>query len=187
MDKLEHLSVDLETLGTEPGAVITQIGVSAFAADHTLRVTLNFRIDPQSALDHGLHVSWSTISWWLQQAEKPRVDMAKQEGMALAVALIELRRFVHSNCTEDVKVWGNGAGFDITLLEAAYRMCGLGKKIPWAFRNVRDMRTLMALVPSSLRVSPTVEHDAMYDADAQALSIQNALAWLALEPPRPAI
>lgn len=175
------LSVDLETLGTEPGAVITQIGLCAFntrpqsSGDATTVATL-IHVDPQSCMDKGMHVSWSTLSWWLQQADKPRELMAISKGYNLVPALFKVNNFIAENMHERFRPWGNGATFDVTLLNEAYRVCRL--PVPWQFRDIRDMRTLYDLAPCRHieRSVPMVEHNAMDDATAQAEFIRKCIS-----------
>ena len=169
------LSIDLETLGTKAGCVITQIGLTAFDAeadDNYNTVSTLIHVDPQSALDFGMHVSWSTIAWWLQQNETARVGMATAKGHRLDNAVNDTTEFVKTNCADRVRVWGNGATFDVTLLEAAYDL--IKWPVPWQFRDVRDIRTIYGLKPCANIERPlaTVEHDAMADAIAQAKLVQ---------------
>jgi len=67
-------------------------------------------------------------------------------------------------------VWGNGATFDISILEAAYRQRGI--PIPWAFWNIRDVRTIAALAWPHVKKDHTefvgVPHRALDDAKHQA-------------------
>lgn len=175
--KFTDLSIDLETLGTEPGCVITQIGLSAFDANSFNGETHNtvsalIHVHPQNCIDLGMHVSWSTISWWLIQDQAAREKMAKATGNLLIGACQETTSFIRDNCGPRVKAWGNGATFDVSLLSEAYRVAGL--PVPWEFRDVRDIRTLYDLKPCAniVRPKPVVEHDAMYDAVAQAHLVQ---------------
>lgn len=167
------VSIDLETLGTATGSVITQIGLCAFNAqgyDGGSSATL-IRVDPQSAIDAGFTVSWATISWWLQQSESARLSMASCEGRSIRLALHDMENWFSQWCVPDFRVWGHGATFDIGLLENA--LTRLGLPIPWSYRNVRDLRTLAALAPEVEKPAPHVEHTAMEDAVAQAHRIQN--------------
>lgn len=167
--------IDLETLGTAPGSVITQIGLCAFSPrdeNPTVKST-RIRIDPQSALDIGLKVSWATISWWLVQDYQARQVMASGEGaLNIAVALVAASNWIKENADERVNVWGNGSSFDITLLEVAYNKCGL--PLPWHYRNIRDQRTLTYLGPvmDLEHARPLVAHDAEEDAIAQAMTVR---------------
>jgi len=72
-------------------------------------------------------------------------------------------------------IWGNGATFDVSMLENAYRMLEL--PIPWMFWDVRDVRTIVQLaaaLPTSRRVEKCdvpfigVPHRADDDAVHQA-------------------
>jgi hypothetical protein len=185
MANFTDLSVDLETLGTEPGAVITQIGLGAFNTrpiltthDKTGLEIAGQRIDvdPQSCLAVGMHVAWATISWWLQQEDEARESMARSHGHNIAVALHEVNNFIKNQMADDFKIWGNGATFDVTLLNEAYRKCYF--PVPWKFRNIRDMRTLVAVTPGDKIMwgVAKVAHDAMADAVAQAETIRSCFA-----------
>lgn len=175
------LMIDLETLGTAPGSVITQIGLCAFDAEtESATVAKRIDIDPQSCLDYGMHVSWDTIKWWLQQNEEARICMAFAVGYPLSSALVKTIEFIEAYCAKDVRVWGNGSCFDVVLLEDAFRRRRetVVGGVPWGFRNIRDMRTLAALFPGVERVKPRIAHDACADAQAQALTVQKYYAAL---------
>lgn len=170
------VSIDLETLGVRPGSVITQIGLCAFNR-RTGGTTSSTKIvvDPQSMIDAGFFIDWSTVSWWLKQNEAARVAMADQIGKPISGALYAVGDWFveHFGCDKKTYcVWGHGSGFDCTQLEIAFQKLGL--PVPWDFRQVRDLRTLIDLEPASAvaRPVPRVEHDAMDDAIAQAEWIQ---------------
>jgi DNA polymerase III epsilon subunit-like protein len=167
------ISFDLETLGVDPGCVITQIGACAFDADNIAaeRQTFNVFVDPQSCLDIGMTIKWSTIAWWFVQPDAARQAMITKETAHIAKALDTLRRWIAAvSDPKAVRVWGHGATFDISLLEDAYRRCGM--PTPWFYRNVRDLRTLRALAPDDLVLAaPSAEltaHIAVNDAVMQA-------------------
>ena len=48
-----------------------------------------------------------------------------------------------SDVESDLRIWGNGAGFDNTLLRQAYEVNS--REVPWAFRHDRCFRTLRGL------------------------------------------
>ena len=69
--------------------------------------------------------------------------------------------------------WGQGYGFDYTILEDLYK--SVGRPIPWNFWQVRDSRTLFGL----LREDPRKKiqnnlHNAYADAYYQSKAIQIA-------------
>ena len=185
MPNFTDLSVDLETLGTEPGAVITQIGLAAFNSRPVITtrdksgleiVGDRIDVDPQSCLDAGMHASWSTISWWLTQDAEARESMARQIGLDIHTALGRVDNFIAGQMGSHFKVWGNGATFDISLLNEMYRIDN--RKVPWQFRNIRDMRTLIAVTTEDkiLWGVAKVAHSAMHDAIAQAETIRSCFA-----------
>ena len=181
MPNFTDLSVDLETLGTEPGAVITQIGLAAFNArpnNEAEREIMGqlIHVDPQSCLNLGMHVSWSTISWWLTQDDEARKGMALAMGIPVSEALDLVDRTAQIGMVERFRVWGNGATFDVTLLNELYRISC--RKVPWQFRDVRDMRTLVDITPED-KIKwgvAKVAHNAMHDAIAQAQTIRSCFA-----------
>lgn len=187
MKQYTDLMIDLETLGTAPGSVITQIGLCAFnSRDPSEGAEFEgalIHVNPQSCLDLGMSVSWSTIQWWLQQDEAARMTMARPAvSCSLPDALEQLDQFILRSMAMGFFVWGNGSGFDVTLIEVAYRACN--RAVPWSYRNVRDQRTLVNLAPCfSLKFpKPKVAHDAREDAIAQALAVSLCIA--AIEQPR---
>jgi hypothetical protein len=79
-------------------------------------------------------------------------------------------------------VWGNGATMDISLTEEAYKFGGYGLTVPWAFRNIRDMRTIVDaadhVCPGFQSCVPQVgtAHNALDDAKYQAMRIAECFA-----------
>jgi exodeoxyribonuclease VIII len=68
-------------------------------------------------------------------------------------------------------MWGNGATFDISMLEDAYRQYEI--EIPWKFWNVRDCRTVLDMYESirggfNKTVNRQGAHNALDDAKFQA-------------------
>ena len=146
MKNLGHLMLDLETMGNKSNAVIVSIGAVEFDIE-TGELGKEFyeRIDLQSCLDVGLIVNGSTLYWWLQQSEAARNEICKK-GNDLRSALVLFNTFmIFENDFKDIQIWGNGARFDIGILEDAYTALKLGT--PWNFRNERDVRTLVSFAP----------------------------------------
>jgi exodeoxyribonuclease VIII len=177
------VSIDLETLGTKPGSVITQIGLCAFnrrpqSGGEASKASTLIRVSPQSCLDVGMKIDWDTVAWWLKQDEAPRLAMAEQKGVHINSALMAVGDFFaeHNVAYKGMCVWGHGCGFDCTQLEIAFNYCNL--PVPWDFRKVRDLRTLIDLKPAVqvTRPTPAMAHNAMDDATAQAEWIQKLTA-----------
>lgn len=169
-----HLMIDLETLSTSSTAAITQIGLAPFVLDRgdVARGGIRIDVDPQSCIDLGLAVDWPTMYWWLNQSDAARKSLpAPGKGLPLQDALRETSAYVQSLNAKRLFVWSNGATFDIPILAHAYRVSGL--TAPWRYDHARDTRTIQMLAPSAKRPQPKVKHDALQDARAQAVWVQN--------------
>lgn len=141
----DHVMLDLETMGNKSNSAIVSIGAVEFDIE-TGETGREFYkvVDLQSCLDAGLIVNGSTVMWWLQQDKAAR-ELVLQESMEIALVLFHLDRWF-SECIQGFKIWGNGARFDIGILEDAYVKAGY-KEMPWGFRGERDLRTLVAFAP----------------------------------------
>jgi len=158
--------LDLETMGNKSNAAIVSIGAVEFnmITGETGRVFYEV-IDLQSCLDVGLKVNGSTIYWWMQQDQKARERICG-EGIEISEALRRFNIWMQ-DCVEKVRVWGNGARFDIGILEDAYVATGIA--IPWYFRSERDVRTLVSFAPHVKDQMPFegVYHDPVDDCKHQ--------------------
>lgn len=168
----DHFSIDLETLGTRYDAPIISIGVVQFDPDIAKHGETFYReIDIDSAVRAG-RVSGSTLGWWMTQEKKARdVFEPKDHKVSLATALEELQRWMRGLSADPI-VWGNGATFDISILEYAYDHGAVGLKEAWAFYNIRDMRTAVDLAGFNNGSWPFLRsgtrHNALDDAAYQA-------------------
>lgn len=161
-----HLMLDLETMGNKSNAVMVSIGAVEFDMK-TGKLGREFyeRVDIQSCLDAGLIVNGSTITWWLKQNETARHEIAKG-GLPLVDVLHNFCDYM-AKLNQDVQVWGNGARFDIGILEDSYEAVHL--KSPWDFRGERDVRTLVSLRPKfkSTTVFDGIHHYPISDCKHQ--------------------
>ena len=168
----DHFSIDLETLGTRYNAAILSIGVQQFdIGTGKLGETFYREIDLDSAIKAG-KVTGSTLAWWALQGDAAKRVFGSNGKTPLSVALEELRTWMRKKATNP-KVWGNGASFDISILEHAYDNGAVGLKEPWQYTNIRDMRTIM----DYCLVKPKREgthHNALDDAKYQAQCIAAA-------------
>jgi len=137
--------LDLETMGKRAGCAIVSIGAIEFDLE-TGEMGRKFYepVDLQSCLNVGLFVEASTIYWWMMQNEEARKELCKP-AVSIQNVLVAFTSFLH--CLGDFQLWGNGASFDMSILEAAYFAIGLGEILPWKFRNERDVRTLVSFAP----------------------------------------
>lgn len=158
---LGHIMVDIETLGTRPGDAILSIGAALISTDKIIS-TFYVTVDSESCKALGMRAQKSTLEWWGKQSPEVRAAAFKGE-LSLHSALRQLQLWIPPG---DVCVWGNGAGFDVPLLEAAYRAAKM--EIPWKFWNARCYRTVAAMHPTEKPPREGVHHNALDDAVFQA-------------------
>lgn len=166
--KFQHLMIDLETLGTAPNAPVVAIGAVYFDPDTgTLGDEFDGAIDVEDALRYG-RMSGSTLKWWLGQSDAARQKVVR--GRHPAVKVFEAFETFCRKHGDRVQPWGNGASFDITILEYAFGRI-LEREAPWKFWNVRDCRTIKALADGIVQYLDPLEgtaHNAIDDARHQA-------------------
>jgi hypothetical protein len=181
--KRHQVAIDLETLGKKADSILLAIGAVAICelTGERHRFYCGTRVSSQPERTK----VQSTIDWWGKQSPAAReaFDFAFTDDCpTLTEALGGLADWVKAlRATGEVFVWGNGANFDLAMLEHAFQ--GLADFVPWDFRNTRDMRTLYDLTKRlglQVRVDRVgTHHHALDDADYQA---QLVLASLRLLP-----
>ena len=130
-----NLMIDLETLGKTPDAQIISIAAVEFNK-YTGEVGDQFTywIDSSDWGKNGRVIDGETVAWWLEQSEGARNALkcpyCNCHG-SLIDGLCELEKFYneHNNPYswgndahgDKLVVWGNGATFDISMLENSYR------------------------------------------------------------------
>jgi exodeoxyribonuclease VIII len=177
---MHEVMIDLETMGTGPGAAILAIGAVAMDFDSlTLGQTWYTTIDLGSSVQIGGVIDASTVLWWLKQSDEARAAVTRGER-SIHEALIQLSIFLQTVAEgKRPHIWGNGATFDNVILRTAYQRLSLDP--PWDYRGDRCFRTMRAMYPQVPKVEPVVEHNALDDARAQATQLLNILKYARVE------
>jgi len=165
MKNYKHIMLDLETMSTQPNAAIVAIGAVVMDFETgELGPTFYEKVHLESSMEAGGDVSGSTVDWWLQQSPEAQAELSLNR-IGLQEALSKFYTWL-SLIGEQVKVWGNGAGFDNVVLRQAYE--SIGKKTPWYFRDDMCYRTLKAMHPEIKEDERQgVFHNALHDAEHQ--------------------
>lgn len=175
---MKDFSIDLETMGTMPYSALIAIGVQQFdRRSGNMGETFEITISPTDCVRQGLRMDPHTVMWWMGQSDEARAPFVAGGGATLHYALGALDGYLSkagfdgSSC-----VWGNGSGFDINLLEDAYR--AIDARIPWKFWQARDVRTAVDLMrlDKALYRHDGVHHNALDDARNQARMVIDATA-----------
>ena len=171
---MEHVMVDLETLGTRPGSVIFALGAVFFHPVAGLGEEFYQVIDVASSCVAGLSGDAGAMSFWKRASPEARTEYDKAFsglGRPLTEVLNGFGGWL-DDCGPGkklVQVWGNGAAFDNAILAEAYKRAGVG--LPWEFHNDRCFRTLKNLSVVNPALKPRFEgtpHHALHDAKHQA-------------------
>lgn len=173
----DHLMLDIESLDTEPGAVILSIGAVEFdiVTGETGRQFYE-SIDLQSSIDAGFKVNANTLKWWMEQPSDATFRAFNSENpLSIEVALGKFNDFCHG---ENYQVWGNGSTMDNSIVK--YAMYEVGLEPQWNYWNDRDLRTIVMLDPTYKKeeVFAGVPHDPVHDCLHQIKYLCNTIKSL---------
>lgn len=165
----KRIMIDLETLGTGSSSVILSIGAVEFDYIEGLGAEFYVNVNVDTCLEAGLKIDGDTLMWWMRQDHAARSALGTNE-VTLERALRDL---TDKFDWDGAEVWCNGLAFDLPILESAYR--ATKQQVPWEYWNARDYRTLKNEMEYNafkrLEVAPAVKHNALCDAQAQALTL----------------
>ena len=174
--------VDLETLGTTADAVIVSMGAVAFNLETGTvalgdeRATFYTVLDIESQPRR--HISGDTLAWWMHQSDDARMVFDRknpvQHHFPARTALGALEAWVRqivlvANAqAKDLRVWSNGADFDLPIILHACRTFNVTP--PWPAYAGRCYRTFKNLPGARAVVMQRTgtHHNALDDAIDQA-------------------
>lgn len=178
--KMNHVMIDIETLGKVPYCVILSIGAVEFDMNSSSTgKTFYKKISLDSMLKAGLLVDSSTILWWMGQSDEARKEFTGKSGyVSIQNALNEFTKYFKS-LDKDVSVWANSPGFDCNHIQEAYELV-LGGEAPWRYNQPRDCRTLFSIYPERAPVKSGIAHNALDDCMWQIENLRLAVKGLGL-------
>lgn len=164
---MNDVMVDLETMGTGPNAAIIAIGAVEFdAARGKVGSSFYEVVSLESSVTNGGAIDPGTVMWWLSQSDEARKAVCAH-GEHINLVLVRFSQWLGQRAIrDDLRLWGNGAGFDNVVLESAYRSAQL--PCPWHFWNNRCYRTVKGMHPGVKAVRTGTHHNALDDAITQA-------------------
>jgi hypothetical protein len=134
-----NLMLDFETLGTTPDTVVLSLGAVLFNNDGSYVKSEYFKLNVQDQIDKGRKVNIDTVNWWYNQSRESRKVLQPDKwDLSIERFKIEFNAFLIKNKVknESLIVWGNGATFDVSIIENIFSY-----NVPWKFWNVRCYRT----------------------------------------------
>lgn len=168
--KFFDLMVDIECMGLPPSGALLSIGAVFFDLHtQTLGPTFLRTVNLATAVRDGGTMTPSTVIWWLGQSDEARKGV-RFGGQDVRTVLADFSTWIEETCRhEDVRPWGNSAGFDLTIVSGAYQRAGM--PTPWYWTQERCFRTVRNLYPQ-VAYNPeekgTGAHNALADAEFQA-------------------
>lgn len=169
--------VDIETISTKPNAAIVAIGACEFDME-TGKTGRRFytNIDWKSNQGYGRSVDLNTIKWWMKQSDAARMALLEGETATLPSAMLKFALF-YKECG-NLPIWSH-ANFDEQILRNAFEAVDI--VTPWHFRDIRDIRTLMGMLPRGTDIPGKREgthHNALDDALFQCQYVSQAHRFL---------
>ncbi len=179
---LPHAMIDFETLNTKNRPAVLSLGAVRFnpftKEDPFDPFYIRFEIDHQFEL--GRTYSEDTIAWWERQDPDIRAEAMDpgEDRVTIEEGVKKFHKWYWNKCEG---IWGNGAIFDVAILEDLYDM--VGQTYSWQYYHVRCARTVFNQGIDPKRTGNDL-HNALADAYDQALGIQNVYAELGIESER---
>jgi hypothetical protein len=168
-----HLMLDFETLNDRPDSAVLSLGAVILTAEKGIVAEKEWIFSLDEQFKARSSVSAATLLWWLEK-EKAAQDIFKKtqtHGISMRIFLMEFSEWLRPY---DVRVWGNGASFDVPIIENILHRGN--QKIPWKFWNVRCYRTLKILYGIEKGIERRgTHHNALDDARYQATCLYNFL------------
>lgn len=169
--------IDIETLGNDFTTTVLSVGAVAFNSDGIIGEYIA-NLDYFEQLRMGRTTTKDTVEWWKKQKPEAKgVFAPDSKQLSVADFLVDFEEFIDMNLTEvgelrdQLKVWGNGANFDIVIMEDLWKQHhNQGRSgIPWKFWNVWCFRTFNHVTKcKDLVKREGIHHNALDDAIFQA-------------------
>ena len=173
-----HAMIDLETLSTNPNAVILTVGGVKFDPLTQMKPyeEMYFRVDVNTQTELGRDVMQDTVDWWSKQPKEISDEAFSDDNrMGLQDMIKKINKF---SVGVDV-FWCQGPLFDYAILQDIYKQ--LGHPVPWQYWQIRDSRTLFSLVPRDVNEKRQGLHNALEDCFFQAKKVQKIYRQLGLQ------
>lgn len=184
----EHVMVDIETLGTNPGCVILTLGAIPFDLETGEMGDSFYRaINPVTAQSEGLTIEAETVCWWLKTAKHGHEEAVSGEKYT-EYALLDFFQWWEGLSTAKY-FWCHGAPFDEPIIRTAWYQLHIYQgrvpiaSIPWDRRDIRDTRTLLWLGGVDIaKASEDKDHNALVDCRRQIEGIVKAYQKVQAQP-----
>lgn len=174
--------IDLETLGVEPDSAVLTLGAIKFdpfsdAEPHD-PLYLKANLEEQTEV-YGRSIDDNTLAWWAKQPQEIQDEAFGEDIERLNVQIILQK--LNKWCVALDYIWCQGPTFDFVILQHLYKQAK--KPVPWNYWQIRDSRTLFAMMPVDPRKAIQESlHNALADCYYQAKCVQQSYKHFGVIP-----
>lgn len=171
----KHLMIDIESMSTDPNAVIQSVAMLSFDPLNTDVCTIGMEWFPpvEAQIAEGRHRNPSTLLWWSEQRLEAQIKLleGRKKARDSGVTLEAVREGIKRAVEDADHIWANGPDFDCTILRNF-----MGPDFNWPFWKHRCVRTLRSMFSEHMpdRPESLIAHDALDDCYAQVDMVQAA-------------
>ena len=171
----QAIMLDLETLGTEPGCGITEIGYCLFpttklrSRDDIGRTGVHHTISLYDNLAHQRHISKSTLDWWEYEQTGLPIYKRKSLQSALAQTADAWNQLWKAGIKD---IWSKPSLFDIPILCEAFDHLGIERPIQLQKDNFRHWNCFASIRRVIKETAPEFDKQ----ADFRVMTMHNALS-----------
>lgn len=174
--------IDCETLGLNPAeSPLLTVGAVAYSYGKGELAKAEWKLNFNEQMRMGRVPDGDTFEWWLKQSDAARhALLGVKNGLLVSQFEAALKEFweevkiIHKVEQDSMYVVGNGANFDVALLDGM-----LNNRGPWNYTNVCCFRTWGVdyddLIDWHFKLPDFVAHEALSDARWQAAIHMNLM------------
>lgn len=165
---MNDLMIDFETLGQTPDTIVISLGACFFdPMNNKIGPTFYMAFEVEDQIKKGRSITADTLKWWMGQSGAAKKVFNEKAKLPKEVLETFSQWVLANSSIKNVTPWGNGASFDISIIEDLFRDYDV--KCPWLFYNVMDLRTFRKYVANNAKVEKLgTNHNALDDAVSQA-------------------
>lgn len=139
MNEETHVMLDIETMGTGRDSRVIALGAARFDP-FTGVLSGEFSVE-FAVVDECGKATPSTVEWWSHEDRREAREYLDALEVVRAVDVPDRLREVFGDRLGDAFWWAKSPTFDMTILEDMGVRAG--KKMPWHYRRLRDVRTVV--------------------------------------------
>ena len=155
-----NLMLDIETLSTEPNAMVFEVAIVPFTDSGKVRPGhLHICFNATTG-----HIDPATVQWWLNRADACTLG---KSAMSESGAAEKIETYLHTRSAQ--YLWAQPTSFDCVVLQQFLMRNGHGPALPIDSRQWRDLRTARELAnwPRTEKRDGHTSHNAYDDCVRQ--------------------